>query len=81
MNLIFWGKTDRILICEELEVEGARKKMKALIVEVFRATGVDAAEILESLDLAKDRQRNKSSKRRNGATAFVGRSSRVNSRR
>lgn len=58
MNLITWGRTNCILIYEELEMEMARKKKtKALIVDFIRAVGVDAAKISESLDLAKERQK------------------------
>ncbi|KAG0417599.1 hypothetical protein HPB47_005502 [Ixodes persulcatus] len=59
MNLSSLGKADLILICEELGVEGVRNKTKALIIEAIRATEADAAELAESLDLAKDRQRKK----------------------
>ncbi|KAM7308052.1 uncharacterized protein ISCGN_011687 [Ixodes scapularis] len=63
MNLSSLGKADLILICEEVGVEGVRNKTKALITEAIKATGADADELAESLDLAKDRQREELEKR------------------
>lgn len=59
MNLSSLGRADLILIFEELGVEGVRYKTKALIIEAIRATGADAAKLAASLELAKDRQREK----------------------
>ncbi|KAM7295267.1 uncharacterized protein ISCGN_024772 [Ixodes scapularis] len=44
-------------------VQGVRNKTKALIIEAIKATGADADELAESLDLAKDRQREELEKR------------------